>query len=660
MEELESGVLVKFLKRMNGHGKKLRDPEPILLQIRSIIPVLKNGEIWPNQGFFLKISDLTHAMFVSLPQEQDEMILGNKLQLGQFIYVERLEAAYPVPMIRGVRAIPGRHPCLGHPKDLLPSENLEKFLGVSKLESISECYSEEKGQTQMTAPRVSVNEMRDRIKNLSWTIDDSNGSELGAIKKSSKKSRPSSAPKTKSLLNYRPRGIDVESTLSIRANRNDEMWLLKNNAKLRNVDKDSDTESTLTSGTRKSWNNNDGEVVRMVDDADIPVVRNDRPRASSPCGSSIQSSRNDSSDDNSSCKTMRRLASLTTRSRSFIKNVNVVSASRRISEDFSNQKVITSSTCDRNSEDNNNRPSWDYLPSTLVKIGQDVLRQRDIALSTAVEALQEASAAERLLKCLSIYSELQAAEVDDQHLAIDKFFRLQENLTQAQQIFRSLTTVIPPITSKNEQTKPHFVMEGLKIAIDRRENAYSWIKEALASDLSPVLIHTKGGTNSLEATSGGQEARKSVKSSHKGQKPKGIVVIRKQKNSGDMLFEMSHDDVNNQQQPSWIKGSALPVSMELANSLNEECRTWFFTYIEDYLEWVSKRIVSDTSDAQAAEMMYQIKRVNDFLDRRCLQDGSTLKDSESEACGRIRNKICGILLKHVEKTSIHSMSENWQ
>ncbi|CAN0927152.1 hypothetical protein LINGRAHAP2_LOCUS35718 [Linum grandiflorum] len=635
MEELESGVLVKFLQKMNAHGKKLRDPEPVLLQIRSIIPVLKNGEIWPNQGFFLKISDLTHAMFVSLPQEQDELILGNKLHLGQFVYVEKLEAAYPVPMIKGVKPIPGRHPCLGHPKDLLPSENLEKFLGVSKLESISEC-----GQSLMTAPKVSVDEMRDRIKSLSWSIDQdgSNLSELGGgmTKKASnkvKKSRPG-APKTKSLLNYRPRGMDVESTLSFRGNRNDEemLWLLKNSnsSKVRNVDRDSDTESTLTSGTgRKSWSNhNDVEVVRMVDNADhIPVVRNEfMPRACSPCRSSIQSSRNDSSDDNSSCKIKRRL------------------------------KVIPSSASDKNAEDsnnnnNNNRPSWDYLPSTLVKIGQDVLRQRDIALSTAVEALQEASAAERLLKCLSIYSELQAAEVDDQHLAIDKFFRLQENLTQAQQIFRSLSTVMPPITSANEQ----FAMEGLKLAIDRRQNAFSWIKEALASDLSPVS--TKAGTHSSD---GSQEARKSQKPGHKSQKPKGIVVIRKQNNSGSehMVFEMAHNSSNQQQQSSWIKGSALPVSMELANSLSEECRTWFFTYIEDYLEWVSRRIVSsDGSDAQAAEMMYQIKRVNDFLDRRCLQDGSGLKDSESEACGRIRNKICGILLKHVEKTS---MSEHWQ
>ncbi|CAI0470501.1 unnamed protein product [Linum tenue] len=660
MEELESGVLVKFLQRMNVHGKKmLRDPDPVLLQIRSIIPVLKDGEIYPNQGFFLKISDLTHAMFVSLPQEQDEMILCNKLHLGQFIYVERLEAAYPVPMIKGVRPIPGRHPCAGHPKDLLPSENLEKFLGVSKLESIGEycggggggIEQSDKGKT-LTAPRVSVNEMRDRIKTLSWTIED-NGVEAEKQKKkeaSSKKSRPAgSAPKgnevkkSKSLLNYRPRGMDVESTLSLRGKKNEEMWLRKNNPNVsRNADRDSDCESTLTTSTgavsRKSWNN-DVEVVRMVDTADT-------------CNSSVQLSMNDSSDDNSSCKTMRRVVSMTMNRPSKYVSKNFVSVPRRLSEDFSSQNAISSSTVDKHTDDN--RPSWDYLPSTLVKIGQDVLMQRDLALSTAVEALQEASAAERLLKCLSIYSELQAAEVGDQHLAIDKFFRLQEDLTQTQQIFRSLTNVIPPITPPHDEHNPHFVMEGHKLASDRKQNAASWIKEALASDLTPVSARLEAINN------GNQEARKSNKSSHKSHKAKGgIVVIRKQKSSSpNMVFEMAQHGSN---QPSWVKGSALPVSMELASSLSEECRTWFFTYVEDYLEWVSRRIVSaERSDGQAAEMMYQIKRVNEFLDRRCLQDGSMLKDYESEACGRIRNKICGILLKHVEKTSLNSMPEGWQ
>jgi hypothetical protein len=49
-------------------------------------------------------------------------------------------------------------------------------------------------------------------------------------------------------------------------------------------------------------------------------------------------------------------------------------------------------------------------------------------------------------------------------------------------------------------------------------------------------------------------------------------------------------------------------------------------------------------------MMFMIKRVNDWVDNVRRKDGSTLKDSELEACGRVRNKIYEILLKHVERT----------
>lgn len=119
MGELSSGVLLKLLKEMEGKENESDDcRKPVLLQVRSIIPVLAEGDnLWPNQGFFLKVSDSSRAAYVSLPEEQGDMVLCNRLQLGQFIYVEKLEAAYPVPMLKGMKPVPGRHPCTGDPKD---------------------------------------------------------------------------------------------------------------------------------------------------------------------------------------------------------------------------------------------------------------------------------------------------------------------------------------------------------------------------------------------------------------------------------------------------------------------------------------------------------------------------------------------------------------
>ncbi|KAF3539067.1 hypothetical protein F2Q69_00021475 [Brassica cretica] len=52
-----------------------------LLQVVSIVPALAGGELFPNQGFYLKVYDSSHATYVSLPDEHDDLILSDKLHL---------------------------------------------------------------------------------------------------------------------------------------------------------------------------------------------------------------------------------------------------------------------------------------------------------------------------------------------------------------------------------------------------------------------------------------------------------------------------------------------------------------------------------------------------------------------------------------------------
>lgn len=117
MASLTPGVLMKLLQQMNAKGY---GEAPSLLQVISIVPALAGGELWPNHGFYLRVSDSSHAFYVSFAEEEDQdLILSDKLQLGQFIYVDRLEAGSPLPLLHGVRPLPGRHPCLGSPEDLV-------------------------------------------------------------------------------------------------------------------------------------------------------------------------------------------------------------------------------------------------------------------------------------------------------------------------------------------------------------------------------------------------------------------------------------------------------------------------------------------------------------------------------------------------------------
>ncbi|CAK8532416.1 unnamed protein product [Lathyrus sativus] len=119
MASLIPGVLLKLLQTMNSNVKVRGEHRSVLLQVISIVPALSGSELWPNQGFFIKVSDSSHSTYVSLSKQDNELILNNKLQLGQYFYVDRIEAGTPVPVLVAVRPIPGRHPFEGNPKDLM-------------------------------------------------------------------------------------------------------------------------------------------------------------------------------------------------------------------------------------------------------------------------------------------------------------------------------------------------------------------------------------------------------------------------------------------------------------------------------------------------------------------------------------------------------------
>ena len=135
MPSLSSGVLEKLIEEMESDQKSLYGDhqKPVLLQIRNITPVLSEGDLWPSKGFYLKVSDAKHTMYVSLPPEQDDMVLCDTLQLGQLIYVEKLEEAWPVPVLRGINPVTGRLPCVGQHEDLFSIDKFVDFKGVSDL-----------------------------------------------------------------------------------------------------------------------------------------------------------------------------------------------------------------------------------------------------------------------------------------------------------------------------------------------------------------------------------------------------------------------------------------------------------------------------------------------------------------------------------------------
>ncbi|CAH9087825.1 unnamed protein product [Cuscuta epithymum] len=120
MANLAPGILLKLLDGMKSGVKATSEHRSSLLQVTDIVPAdLDEKDLWPKHGFYIKVSDSSHSIYVSLPFEQDDLVLSNKMQLGQFIYVDRLENGSPVPVVKGAKPLPGRHPLVGTPEPLM-------------------------------------------------------------------------------------------------------------------------------------------------------------------------------------------------------------------------------------------------------------------------------------------------------------------------------------------------------------------------------------------------------------------------------------------------------------------------------------------------------------------------------------------------------------
>ncbi|KAF5821484.1 hypothetical protein HanRHA438_Chr01g0014951 [Helianthus annuus] len=176
MAVLVPGVLLKLLQHMNTDVKVAGEHRSSLLQVVSIVPALSGGELFRNQGYYLKVSDSSHATYVSLPDESVDLILSDKIQLGQYIHVERLKLATPVPVLRGVKPIPGRHPCVGTPEDIVATHSLgflnsstsSKLVGNVKKDSV---ISASIGKPRSQLSKLVLNSSDSKVK-----VKPSNGS----------------------------------------------------------------------------------------------------------------------------------------------------------------------------------------------------------------------------------------------------------------------------------------------------------------------------------------------------------------------------------------------------------------------------------------------------------------------------------------------------
>ncbi|KAJ3673657.1 hypothetical protein LUZ60_005649 [Juncus effusus] len=637
MASLTPGVLIKLLKNINSDTKILGEYRSILLQVISIVPALNGSELFPNHGFFIKVSDSSHSTYVSLSKEDNELILSNKLQLGQFIYVEKVEPRIPVPVLVGVRPVPGRNPCVGNPKDLM---QMSSSTGLPELFKSNELTDE--GKENPVFKKVVIKEQRSVVasrymlgisgKNEANNNEQERESSVGAndvIKR--EKSVPTKGSPEREKEREKERKVVIKEQRSVVASRYMQGISGKNN----NLEGNGEDERVGNGGVNGNNSNNEGGNRKVTPSRVKQEVKfQERPGTTSP--SLFQTNLSqikqqdiskfkrfnvispntslNSSQDFTYIKDLRKLNSASPKRSKSISKVESLKERMRTESPLTNQvpppgrslsakvvangkqvvvepvqvQVSNGGTSKRRGTD---PVPWDSLPSSLTKPGKGLLRRKNMALLVAAEAQREASSASAIVKGLNLFAELRKlAPEQSTHATLTKFFHLYRAVNNP--------NIIIWKESKSENPKnPPMEKEKLNKKSQNNKNSSNNSKQ---SDLEPVNEKTEWAR-------------------------------------GDNLKEM---------QETWIV-------------LKRETQIWFLNFLEHALEsgfkletnrGNNKKIGKDKSDGLIAVTLSQLKEINDWLDQLKNEKGNLL-DGLGEIIDRLKQKVYNCLLGTVESAA---------
>lgn len=707
MANLVPGVLLKLLQHMNTDVKVAGEHRSSLLQVVSIVPALAGSELFPNQGFYLKVSDSSHATYVSLPDEHDDLILSDKIQLGQFIHVDRLQAATPVPILHGVRPVPGRHPCVGSPEDIVATHSLgflnnnansgsktaDKLKSESKVLGNSQAGERLNGSSakeeKLDKKIASFNRSKSQPSKPSLNIEVKKES-LPRLKSMNSRSIPSSPTSCYSLpttFEKFSNGVKNQGKVkatskvgtSVRgASPNSRKSLVGN--PIKNWVQGFDMGAKAL---RKSWEGNmevkSRESSKSKDSRHDPKqeVRTSTPRKS------ISNERLSSKEEH---KIQIPAKSLKEENKVQLSTQKVAANGNLGDQDRSNKQRISVGKKSSDIANNgfpgnlvkvplNNRKltdggfPWASLPSSLAKLGKEVLKHRDAAQVAAIEAMQEASSAENLLRCLSIYSELTtSAKEDNPQPAVEQFLALHANLNNARLVADSLSKITPAGSSPDREETPS--EEVLKVTSERRKQAASWVQAALATNLSSFAVFSKESSSTSVPASAFSQNQKNASANQP------ILVLDNSTKNGTTksqgkirhtvgskvgtspgtprrLGDGSAISQKPQAQPlpEWIKGDGLFETVDLAEMLRLQSQDWFLGFVERFLDAdVDTSALSD--NGQISGMLTHLKSVNDWLDGiGSNTDAEEATAVSEETIDRLRKKIYEYLLTHVESAA---------
>ncbi|XP_078152796.1 uncharacterized protein LOC144547985 [Carex rostrata] len=632
MASLNPGILLKLLQHMNTDTKVTGEHRSSLLQVISIVPALAGGDPFgAHQGFYLKVSDSSHATYVSLPAEHNDLIQSNKLQLGQFIHVDRLEGATPVPVVRGVRPVPGKHACIGTPEDLVATNSLGLGITGNKKGkgSLTKSSSFTKGDARGTIKKKSAANAKDdsaipssptSVYSLPATFgkfskavkqhatkgksrDDGSCLALKVPIMSGRKSLSGEIPGFRAIPGF---GSEQKSLRKSWEGGNVESRSKgKAGLDLKPVKVNKTTENGKTKTPRRK--------LPLDDKSTTPVPKKEDARTPNSTKKSTSTATAPSD-----VTPIKKQSNVVKRS-SILSNSPNSNANNLVKVELPNKRLT-----DRNIP-------WASLPPSLAKLGKEMIRYRDAAQTAAIEAVQDASAAESLIRCLSTYADVNTtAKEEDPQPAVEQFLSLHSSLCRASRVAESHAATTAATTDSDCPAPPP--EDILKIYTDRRHLSAAWVSAALSSDLSPFSLYSHSSPSISPplavVLNDGSKSKPSPQSKLKA-KAKGKITSTEATSAPAGPV------------PEWQRGVGAQEKVDLAKSMGAEAQKWFLDFIERFLDAdVTVQGIPDRE--RAAAMLPQLKRVDNWL-------GEMEAETEvTETIERLRRKIYDYLLAHVE------------
>ncbi|RWW32162.1 hypothetical protein GW17_00003188 [Ensete ventricosum] len=749
MTSLVPGILIKLLQHMNTDVKVAGEHRSSLLQVVSIVPALAGGDIFTNQGFYLKVSDSSHATYVSLPDEHNDLILSDKIQLGQFIHVDRLEAGSPVPILKGVRPLPGRHPCVGNPEDLVATSSLgflnsekPKPSGDSKHNNSTSPENEKSklGTSKLTIKTQDVDRKKSSLSKssslLSKQAQDVDKKKSSLSKSSSLLSKQACNGKLEEetvksrSMNSRSIPSSPTSVYSLPASFEKFSSEIKKQARAKGLKKPASPRVGLlekaasvlkvtTAGRKSSAGNLLGDLVPSIELGPKALRKswegNLEFKGKGRDSSTLKATKLDTKSESRSTTEDGKIRSPMKKSTaSAAADDSDKSAKQRPAAVKKSSEITNSLNCANlvkvapNRKWTDGSVSWQPLPSSLAKLGkilvvhicvgiyvemQTMLCETAInAQLAAVEAMQEASAAETLIRCLrfcvldiaklitfcflcpsalntcffchSMYAELSnTAEEDNPQPAVEQFLAIHSSLSRAATVTDSLSRTksrSPAVTSP--ETPPGVdptLEEVLKASADSRRRATSWVNAALATDLSPFSLYNHKPATASAASS----AVVVLDGSSKAAVASSKVLPQSKSKSSPALASVTatrgkaRGAAPPSPPPEWQRGGGLEEGAALARALEGEAQVWFLGFVERFLD-ADAAAPGPSDREQVAAMLSQLKGVNDWLEaigrrRSEGEDGEGPGEGvPAETVERLRKKIYEYLLTHVESAAV--------